>query len=180
MEISKRRFAFCIVLTALLSIGVTYAWQNGIFLKPHQEARIRANVYITIENAFGMYDLATGNVITDYGENITRNFFSGGGTVDNLDYIAYGNASGTLTGKTALDSQHTRQQGTIVNWTNSGDFAFNCTKKYTFTSKVRINATALHAASTGNDAYAMANFDDTTFNINDNCTVLFVMTYDGN
>lgn len=186
MKLSKARLALVIALTAFLSIGTTYAWQNGFFvihIDGHRNPQIRTNVCVTIETKLGVSELATSNNISDYGEQLVRDIFSGGGTAEKWDYIAYGNLSGTgHNAKTALDSQNARHQGTIVNWTNSGDYALNCTYKKTFSSTVRINGTALHHNSTGNSAVALTNFPGggVTFNNNDNCTITWVITFDAN
>lgn len=174
---NKKLMALYIVSIMLTGVIAYHLAPNIKGMLEHQDTSIKTNVYVAIQNSFGVEQLDLGNVITDYGENITRNFFSGNGTVDNLDYIGIGNASPPLTGKTVLDSETSRLQGTIVNWTNGGDYALNVTRQFVSVTATT-NGTALYTGPTGNNTYAMANYAQQagTYNI----TIVWVITYDGN
>jgi len=99
-----------------------------------------------------------------------------------LKYISIGNATASAS-LTQLSTEYTRAEGTVSDlWLYNGeDYAFNCTKKFTFTETVTLNAAGWHWASSGdNNMYAVANFDETTFQANWNLTITWVGVFDGN
>jgi len=179
MEISKRKFVLTIILTAILCLTLGYSFRFSLSKK----SNMKANVFFVFETFEGNVKLETPNVITDIGENYTRNAFSGNSSgLYAVQWISIGNATAS-TSLTQLTSEYSRQQGTIANWTNSGDYAFNCTYKWTFTETVNLNCAGGHWNSTGNNnLYAVANFPDgaVTFNNNENLTVRWVYTYNCN
>lgn len=66
---------------------------------------------------------------------------------------------------------------------NGTDYAYNVTHKFTATGTIRINATGLHWSDTDsadNTMFALASITATTFANNDNCTITWVITCDGN
>jgi len=181
MEISNKRFALVLLCVALASAGLTYALTPWV-LRQHGVTSARANVFFIMERFDGPAVLQVGNVITDIGENYTRCAFSRGGTWSNVTYISIGNATASAS-LTILTSEYDRQKGTIAEWINGGDYAFNCTYKWTFSATVTINAAGAHWESTGDgNMYAVANFPNgnQTFNANENLTVRWVFTYNAN
>ena len=181
MEISKKKFVLALALTAILCSTLGYSLRIHLV---YQRPSMKANVFLVFETFSGKAQVQTSNVITDIGENYTRNAFSGNSSgLYAVQWISIGNASGTLQTKTQLDSEYSRQFGTVANWTNSGDYAFNCTYKWTFTETINLNCAGGHWNSTGNNnLYAVANFPDgaVTFNNNENLTVRWVYTYNCN
>ncbi len=103
-------------------------------------------------------------------------------------WIALGNstiaASNTKLDTEAAASGFTRAANdTCVHWMNGTDYAVNVTKKFTATGTIRINATAAHwnpTSGSDNNCYAMASITATTFDNNDNCTIVWVFTRDNN
>jgi len=182
IEMSKVRFTAIIFFIILASCMGTYAFIDYLWVtKLHQNPTLRANVLFIFERAGATESFMSGNVITNIGENYTRCAFSRGGTWLEIQYISIGNATAAPT-LTQLTSEYSRQQGTITEWINGGDYAFNVTYTWTFTATVNINAAGAHWESTGNgNMYAVANFPSAqTFNANDNCTVRWIFTYDAN
>jgi len=164
-------------LTLITSFYIGYNLKN--YFK-HGTVTSKANVYIFWENPQGTDLLYGGNVITDIGEQYLRSIASQGGTYDAIRYISIGNATAAAT-LTDLATQYERKNGTIVEWINSGDYAYNCTYKFTFTETVTLNAAGLHWDLTAaNTLFAVANFQETTFSVNDNCTIRWVITFDAN
>jgi len=146
----------------------------------HGVARPKANVIILWEHAGGSDVLYTGNAITDIGEEHLRDMAANGGTLSAIRYISIGNATAS-TSLTDLANEYDRQAGNVVTWINNGDYAYNCTYKWTFSSTVTLNAAGLHwDASASNTLFAVANFAQTTFHANDNCTIRWIITFDGN
>jgi len=136
----------------------------------------------------GKTEFPVGNVITDIGERYVRNILGfDNETMDILDDISLGNSTIAQT-KTILDTEATtlgfdREQGTVVSWMNGTDYAFNTSYKFTATGTIRINATGLHwnaTDSVDNTMFALASITETTFASNDNCTITWVITVDGN
>jgi len=180
MEISKKKFVLALALTAILCSTLGYSLKFPLSKK----FTMKANVFLVYELFEGNVKLETPNVITNIGENRTGIYHSQNQTsIYAVQWISIGNASGTLQTKTELDSEYDRKQGSIVEWLNDNDFAFNCTYKWTFTETVNLNCAGGHWNSTGNNnLYAVANFPDgaVTFNINENLTAKWVYTYNCN
>lgn len=145
------------------------------------------NVYILKETPTGTELIATHNVLTDIFERVARNEFGfDNATYGITDYISLGNSSIDQT-NTQLDTEATtdgfaRAQGTVTAWTNSGDKAYNVTKKFTATGTIAINSAGLHWASSGDgNLCALASLGGTqTFENNWNCTIVWVITYNYN
>lgn len=184
MEISRKKFVLTIALVAIVAFVNGYAIQNYL-LKPHQPMRAKANVFITIQTEMGTYHLLESNKITDIGENATR-YGVCGAAVD-VKYISLGNSTIEQT-NTKLDSEAdtagaTRAAGTRSFWISGGDYAFNVTKKFTFTGTITLNATGLHwsgeSKSDGN-LFALASFTQTTFQNNWNLTITWSVVFNGN
>ena len=170
-------------------LSIIIAFTAGYYLNPlfmhgqrHGVAKPNANVIILWEHAGGVDQLYVGNVITDIGEQYLRNITSQGASavVDAVKYISIGNATASAS-LTDLASEYDRQAGTVVEWINGGDYAYNCTYKWVNVGPVTLNAAGLHwnASGTGN-LFAVANFAETTFGSNDNLTIRWVVTFNGN
>ncbi len=72
---------------------------------------------------------------------------------------------------------------TCVAWMNGTDYAYNVTKKFTATASIRVNATSNHwnpTSNSDNNCAALASITETTFDVDDNCTITWVWTIDGN
>jgi len=177
--VNIRVFAVVLLLCCLASFTVGY-FADNLLVKSHKTPKVTGNVYVTIESPMGVYDALEGNVITDIGENATR--YGVCGVAVNVNYIAIGNSTIAQT-KTKLDTEYTRSVAdSRVFWTSNGDYAFNITKKFTFTGTVTLNAVAAHWSGTANanDAYALAAITQTTFQANWNLTITWVFIYDAN
>jgi len=187
MEISKKKFVWALFLCGVIGgawgmVG-SYVIQNN-FSSRHQPMIPSANVFLTIQTEMGTYDLMTGNIITDIGENATR--YGLENVARDVKYIALGNSTIDQT-KTKLDTEAStlgadRIEGTRTDWTSSGDYAFNVTKKFTFGGDITLNATALHWSDVTDteDAYALASFTKTAFANNWNLTITWSVIFNGN
>ena len=169
-------FSLCLTLViALLLASTVIKYQN-------QNPTIKDNVFIVMETAHGKTVLSSHNVITDIGENRTAAYHWNLTTANLVNYISVGNATAG-TGLTQLTTQYDRFLGTVANWTNGGDYAFNVTYTHQFNETQSIDCVGAHWASSGdNNLYAVANFvgGATVFNDNDNLTAIWVFTYDAN
>jgi len=180
--ISKRFFAVALALCVVGAFCLGFFADNfaSSVLLGHKTPKVTGNVYVTIESPMGVYDLLEGNVITDIGENATR--YGVCNVAVDVNYIAVGNSTISQT-NTKLDTEYTRSAAdSRVFWTSSGDYAFNITKKFTFTQTVTLNAAAAHWSGTANanDAYALAAITQTTFQSSWNLTITWVFVYDAN
>lgn len=178
MQISKTKFALTLTLVAILFLSIGYSMQ----FRKSRKTSLKANVFFVYELQEGTSNLEVHNVITNIGENYTRNAFSVNSTLYAVQWISIGNATAS-TSLTQLTTEYDRKQGTLANWTNSGDSAFNCTYKWTFTETVNLNCAGGHWGPSGNNnLYACANFPDgdVTFNSGENLTVTWVYTYNCN
>ena len=122
--------------------------------------------------------------MTDRIEEKARNIFGfNNETINIFNAIALGNSTIAQT-KTKLDTEATttgfaRTNGTVTAWTNSGDYAFNVTNKFTATGNIAVNSTALHETDTGEttDAVALASLGGSEdFKNNWNCTITWSIT----
>lgn len=167
----------------LLCLGLVCASFSAVFFaKQNQNVTVKDNVFVVMETANGKTRFSQHNVITDIGENYTAAFLWDGTYTALVDYVSVGNATAG-TSLTQLTTQYARWQGSVANWTNSGDYAFNVTYTHTFTETQNINCAGAHWASSGdNNLYAVANFvgGAVTFNSNDNLTITWVFTFDCN
>jgi hypothetical protein len=168
----------CLLLVAIAFAAGYFA--DDLLISGHKIPKVTGNVYVTIESPMGVYDVLEGNVITDIGENATM--YGVCNVAVDVKYIAIGNSTIDQT-KTKLDTEYTRSVAdNRVFWTSNGDYAFNITKKFTFTETVTLNAAAAHwsATANANDCYALATITQTTFQANWNLTITWVFIYDAN
>lgn len=185
MQLSKKTFVACMVLIAILSVSLTYAWTHQIFSIGH-ETKPNINVEYVFETWDGTFVFAKHNVITNIGENFTRDAFSQGNE-ENATKLAVGNVTGTLQTKTTLDAVYADPtdgsyvEGTIVEWLSSGDSAYNCTHKWTFEETVDLDGAALYIGNT-TFCLAIANFPggSQSFSSGENLTVRWTPVYDAN
>lgn len=178
--VSRRTLLLTVVLVGVLSGAFGFAMNQAIQL--NVSPRPRSNVFFVFERFSGTSYLDLSNVVTNIGENQTRERFSTNCSATDyaLYWISIGNCSAAQT-RTQLTTQHDRDKGTIVEWMNSGDAALNCTYKWEFASTVRLNATGWHWSNTGdNNLYSVASFADQTFNNGENLTVRWVGTFNAN
>ena len=175
---NKKIFALIYTISILLAFIVGTQVFNSY--SAHKTPQINDNIFIQIERTTGTEYLTAGNLITNIGENYTRNALSGGGTVANVSYISIGNATAAVA-LTELTSEYVRVVGTVSNWTYSGDASFNVTATYTFTETQTLDAIGAHWVNTGNlNLYAVADVTETTFNADDNATITWMFVYDAN
>lgn len=186
MELKVRKNSLVAVLwivSVVLAFGAGYAVENLLLVSKGPSRTVAgANVFVTIETPMGIYEIPIHNVITNIGEQQAAERFRTGGTYTALKYISIGNATASAS-LTQLSTEYTRAEGTVSSlWQYNGeDYAFNCTKKFTFTETVTLNAAGWHWASSGDgNMYAVANFDQTTFQPNWNLTITWVGVFDGN
>jgi len=168
------------VLTLLCSALAGYGVASWYY-QASQPKHYKANVFFEYELFSGLSNLEVHNVVTDIGEEQIRGRCSSNGTFVGFFFISIGNATAS-TSLTELTTEYDRQLGAIVNWTYSGDSAFNCTYKWTFTETVNLSCTGSHWASSGdNNMGACANFPEAqTFNANENLTVRWVWIFNAN
>jgi len=174
----KRLYALTLILCCFIAFSVGY-FVKGNFVNSHKTPRVAGNVYVTIESPTGMYDVLESNIITDIGEQAVRNGVCGS-AVD-VKYIALGNSTVSQS-KMKLDVEYARAEASRVTWIKDGDYAFNITRKFTFTETVTLNAAAAHWSgnANANDCFALANFQQTTFQANWNLTITWVFIFDAN
>lgn len=191
MEISRKRFAGVLLATFLCAtvFGALINVQFPLFTR--QYTRIKSNVYIFKETSEGIEELVRGNTITDIGEKYVRDQigFDNATNWNFTQWIAVGNSTIT-TAKTKLDTEATgagfarAYRDAIVPWINGGDYAYNITNMFTASATITINAASCHWNGTSNldnNMYALASLGGSeTFNLNDNCTIRWVLTFNGN
>jgi len=189
MERLSRRQILIAVLWALSLVCAslsTYYYASGSFPWSWggQAAEAGDVVFFIVETPEGKATLATHNVITDIGEMRLRNMTSQGGTsyANAVKWISIGNATASKT-LTQLTVEYDRQQGTVTEWINNGDYAYNLTRKWTFTETVTLDCAGAHWDSAGDgNLFAVANFPfgSQTFHANWNLTVIWIITFDAN
>lgn len=128
-----------------------------------------------------------GNVITNIGENQTGQRVGINGTYVQVRWISLGNAtaSATLTKLTteATTNGAIRKLASYVNFTYSGDFAFNITCKFYFTGDITLNCAGAHwsdVSNSDNNMYSCADFTQTAFANNWNMTITWMYVFDAN
>ena len=193
MKLNKL-YASVLVLVALASFSMGYAVQTGVF--EHGHGKAVANLYIFTEqaNADGTVyrgALLIGNSLTAIGEQYAESWLGGCGSLNTTarnatQWISWGNSS-IATSKTKLDTEATnagfgRALATVsAAWQNGGHYARNFTITITATATINLNACGLHwsgTASSDSNLYALAALPQaTTFNLNDNATALWIITY---
>ena len=188
MEISKKTFLFTIVLSVLMSSAFSY-----VIIRPigYRATGPKANVFVIYETARGTWTEPVGNLITDLGERYVRNIIGWDNVTSNnaTHWIALGNNTAPANGDTKLDAEATATgftraaNDTCVHWMNGTDYAYNVSNQFTATGTIRVNATSLHwnpTSDSDNNCFALASITETTFNNNDNCTIVWVITWDAN
>lgn len=169
--------------TASLS-AATFDILNKTFY--HKTPEWKVNLYVTMERSTGDSSFATGNMLTDQFENMTRDVWAfNNGSVWSpafgpAQWMSCGNATiaSSLTSITEVASGGGARGGndSVVRWSYQSHSAFNVTKKFTFTATNTINAMGLYWSAAGNSLVAAAPLPQSTlFNANDNCTGIWVI-----
>lgn len=184
---NKKLEALTLITVAAVAFAVGFyapkAWLG------HKEPEYSANVFVIFETASGTHSRQIGNVITNIGERYARNILGFDNVTSNnaTKWISLGNATAgtSLTKLTteATSSGFERALATDVSWMNGTDYAYNMSHKFTASATIRVDATGLHWNPTGdsdNNMFACADITATTFESNDNCTITWVITCDGN
>lgn len=185
---NKKLEALTLITVAAVAFAVGFyapkAWLG------HKEPEYSANVFVIFETASGTHSAPVGNVITDIGEQYARNILGFDNVTSNnaTQWISLGNATAAAS-LTKLTTEATGSgfaraaNDTCVAWNNGTDYAYNVSKKFTASATIRVDATGLHWNPTGDsdsNMFACADITATTFESNDNCTITWVITCDGN
>ncbi len=187
----NKKVAVIYAVSMLLVFSITFASSYYLFTPgsmKHGYASPSVNLYLTMETGMGIYDVPIGNVITDIGENQTRTRMSTADTYVATKYISLSNDASADASWTKLPNEATtagagRATGDVVEWTNSGDAAFNVTATFNFSGDITLKAIGLHWSATpesDNNLFACANFAETAFANNWNMTATWVVTFDAN
>ena len=189
MELSKRKFTLAILLCLIIGTVNGYAIQHVYFSK-HQPMIASANVFLTIQTEMGSYDLMNHNVITDIAERMVRNTHGfNNETVGKTNWISLSNDASPLQTWTKLPNEATTNgagraaNDTCTPWISSGDYAYNVTKKFTFTGDITLQCVGLQwseTASSDNNLFACAAFTQTAFANNWNLTITWTVVYNAN
>jgi len=188
MEMSKRKFAFAILLCFVIAFSSGYLIQTNYFKGPSR-SKPSANVFITVESPMGIYDIPVCNLITNIGENETATRQRVGATYVAVKYISLSNDASASVTWTKLPNEATtlgaaRAEGTVsALWLYNGDAAYNVTKKFTFTGDITLQCAGSNWSPTGGsdgNLYSAANFASTAFANNWNLTITWVFVFDGN
>jgi len=189
-QLQTPKFWAIVFLTAILAFGGGYL----AHVQPWKKPQVEANVYVFVESPEGTALIASKaitvhNTITDIGEKLLRDWLSGANVTSYIvKYIALGNSTVDQT-KTKLDTEATgtgfiRTEGSIDYWVSSGDYAYNCTNKFTATDYITINAASAHWNSTSNsdgNMYALASLGGSQqFQNGWNCTIVWVFVFNAN
>jgi len=169
--------------TASLS-AATFDILNKTFY--HKTPEWKVNLYVSLETSRGNSEFASGNMLTDQFENMTRDVwaFNNGSAwspaFGPAQWMSCGNATvaSSLTTITEISSGGGARGGndSVVQWSYQSHSAFNVTKKFTFTATHTINAMGLYWSSTGNSLVAAAALPQSTlFNSGDNATGVWIL-----
>ena len=190
IEISKSTFILTIVLVSVLGFSAGLAAFSPLMTAQHRDSKVSANVFILFETAKGTWTAKGGNLITNIGERYVRNILGFDNVTSNnaTKWISISNAGSPLVTWTELDTEiaangFTRALGTVTAWLNGTDYAYNVTKKFTATGTQQVQTAGLQWNSTSQgdgSLFAAADFAQTTFENNDNCTITWVITWDAN
>jgi hypothetical protein len=156
----------------------------------HKDPSVSYNVYVFKD---GIEIDEAGNTITDIGETWLRSWLGSAGA-DNTtarsaaQYISLSNDGSASAAWTELPTEiaadgFTRAVGDVVEWTNSGDAAFNVTKTFTASGTQELQTAGLQwddLAESDNNLFAAADFTQTTFNSDDTLTITWVITVNAN
>lgn len=188
MNMNKKILAATILTACIFGALFAYSLQRHA-IRDTQELRFSANVYVTFQTSYGTWTEHSHNLITDIGEDYVRDIicFDNVTAQNATQWIALGNSSilqtRTKLGVEATSLGFTRALATATKWENGTDPAGNFTKKFTASGTIRVNATSINWSGTSNsdnNCYALDSITATTFNLNDNCTITWVLTKDGN
>jgi len=185
----KQTVAVMLIATLAFSLGLVIS-NVSVHFNP------QVNVYMEItkgEASGATATLASGNLITDIGENYIRdNVASDGVTFTNETVavwsISLSNVGSPSASWTELDTEvaangFERATGTVAGWVNGGDCAFNVTKTFTASGTQQLQTAGLQWDDTGesdNNLFAAATFTQTTFATSDTLTVTWVITFNAN
>ena len=169
-------------------LGICLGYYTETMVYQHRSPKMSLNVFVFKETAEGKETLASGNVITDIGEDFVRDDLSAGGTVNATKWISLSNDASPVQTWTKLPNElaasgFTRALGSVTQWTSGTDYAYNVTKKFTATGAVTAQCAGLQwavTASSDNNLFACAAFTQTTFAANDNCTIVWMIVIDAN
>jgi hypothetical protein len=144
--------------------------------------------YETVGSGSGQ--LATGNLITDIGDNYVRDILGFDNVTSNnaTKWISIGNTTTPAATDTKLTSEviaadnYARQLGTVVAWLNGTNYAYNVSATFSLANVTNtVNAVGLHwNNSPGSDVnmFATASIGQQTFSApSDNCTITWVITF---
>ena len=187
MEISKKLFAIVLCLTIAASTTTTAYFMT---LPTHRDPQWHTNVFVIYETTRGTHTENIGNVITNIGERYARNILGWDNQTSNnaTQWISLGNATAAaaltkLTTEATATGFTRAANDSCVAWNNGTDYAYNVTNQFTATGTIRIDATGLHwnpTSDSDNNMFACADITATNFENNDNCTIVWVITCDGN
>lgn len=188
MTTHKKLTALLLVTTFAVAFAIGYSFHSPD--AGHRDARYSANVYVIYETMAGREESPAGNVITNIGERYVRNLLGWNNVTNNngTQWISLGNASAAaaltkLTTEATSDGFTRAANDTCVAWNNGTDYAYNVSKKFTATGAIQVNCTGLHwnpTSDSDNNLFACADITETAFAANDNCTIKWVITVDGN
>jgi hypothetical protein len=189
MNLSKKSFALILATVIFLSFSSGYvAYQYDV---QHRPARAKSNIFVFRETPSGRDLIASGNTITDIGENYARDVLSFDNVTSNnaTHWISLGNSSVAST-KTKLDTEATNNgferkvADSEVGWIYSGDYAVNYTVLFTATAQMYVNSAGLQwsgVSNSDNNLYALASLGGSQeFEATWNCTIVWMIVYDFN
>lgn len=177
-------------LLGWLLLGGTITYFVYASLPQNKAPKVTANVFIFHESVKGTDRIGSGNLITDIGEQYVRNILGFDNVTANnaTHWISVSNDASPLVSWTKLPNEvnannFTRRLGTVIAWVNSGDYAYNVSTTFTATGTQQLQAAGSNwndVAESDNNLFAAAAFTQTTFNSNDNCTIVWVFTVNAN
>jgi hypothetical protein len=184
MKMDSKRKIWATFAAALIIVAVS-GYTVGRYINAAQPSKQEPNLFVFMEKFSGRHVYALHNLITNIGEQelCTRAMTNQTATDYGFYWISVGNATASAS-LTQLTTQYERQKGAIsAEWTYSGDYARNCSYKWTFGETVNLDCAGQHWASSGdNTMYAVANFPSgaQTFNLGENLTILWIDVFDCN
>jgi hypothetical protein len=183
----------------VVAIVICLVFVLGVFVGPainpilgHRDPSLSVNVYATKTEAISgiTASIEAGNVITDIGEKYVGDIigFDNVTSHNATKWISLSNAGSASSSWTVLSSEvnangFSRALGTVADWTNAGDYAFNVTKTFTATGTQQLQTAGLNWNNTptsDNNLFACADFTQTTFNSDDTLTITWVITVNAN
>jgi len=187
----NRKHIFAYLLTAIICFNIGYFVRPHELLLGHRDPKVKVNIFVLHESAEGLASLSGGNVITNIGEQYVRNILGFDNVTANnaTQWISLSNDASPSATWTKLPNEITATgfaraaNDSCTAWVNSGDYAYNVSKKFTATGAVTAQCAGLNWHPTGdsdNNLFAAAAFTQTTFANNDNCTIVWVITVNAN